>query len=138
MAFINEYISDEDRKKFNIDDFDKRFFVGGTKSRSWTVDKEKNIYLRNVARGREEFASESKWVLSWGGQLVFLDLKNISTSGVAGGDRHGHKKVLKINIPDTLEEQREQILKDLQEAFVAYKDGGVFATAKNYTLTLDV
>ena len=32
MTFINEYISAEDLKKYDIENIDKRFIVGGTKA----------------------------------------------------------------------------------------------------------
>ena len=33
MAFMNEYISKEDNKKYKIDEINKKFIVGGTRSR---------------------------------------------------------------------------------------------------------
>lgn len=138
MAFVNEYISSEDREKYALDEIDKRFIVGGVMARDWTIDRDKNIYLRVLSRGREEFTYQSTWAFFWKGYVLILELDNISTDGVAGGDRHGHKRVRKIDIPPELEERRDEILDDLKSAFTAYKDGGVFATAKNYSLTLDV
>ncbi len=138
MTFINEYISDEDREKFDIDEIDKRFIVGGVYAGDWTINRDSNIYLRVVSRGREEMSHQSKWTLYWKGVLIELELDNISTSGRAGGDRHGHKLLRRINIPDQLEAKYEEIIEDLREALTVYKDGGVFSTAKKYSLTLDV
>ena len=139
MTFINEYIPEEDKIKYGLEEINERFIVGGTKCRSWTIDRERDIYLRNVARGwGEDICHQSTWTFSWHGELIVLELDNISTTGKAGGDRHGHKRIRKIEIPDHLEGKREEILADLKEALTAYKDGGVFATAKTYILTLDV
>jgi hypothetical protein len=137
MTFINEYISAEDLKKYDIENIDKRFIVGGTSSRSWTVDRERDIYLRTVARGREEFSHQSTWTFYWHGELIILELDNISTSGVAGGERCGHKKLRSITIPNHLEASYDEILADLKEALTAYKDGGVFATATAYSVIID-
>ena len=67
-----------------------------------------------------------------------MELDNISTSGVAGGKRCGHKKLRSIAMPNHLEASYDEILADLKEALTAYKDGGVFATATDYNLILDI
>lgn len=137
MAFVNEYICDDDYKKYDIEKIDEGYVVGGTSSNSWTIDRDRDVYLRSVARGREEFSHWSTWTLYWHGDLIVLDLENLSTSGPTGGVCHGHKRVRSIQIPLHLEEHRVEILSDLKDALTAYKDGGVFARASDYTLTLD-
>lgn len=138
MAFVNEYISAEDSKKYDIDGINKRFIVGGTNARDWTIDHERGIYLRMVAWGREEFSHQSTWTFYWHGELLVLELENISTTGSTGGTRSGHKRLRSIEIPQHLEPKRAEIIADLKEALTAYKDGGVFATATTYALTFDV
>ncbi|WP_200958258.1 hypothetical protein [Massilia sp. Root335] len=59
MAFINEFIPEADIKKYGIEEINKKYIVGGTKSGQWTIDRDRDIYLRCVARGREEYRSES-------------------------------------------------------------------------------
>ena len=51
MAFVNEFIPPEDVEKYHLSEIDKRFVVGGTSSRQWTIDRRRDVYLRNVARG---------------------------------------------------------------------------------------
>lgn len=138
MAFINEYISESDKEKYALEEINQRFIIGGTHARSWTVDHERNMYLRCVAMGREEFSHQSTWTFYWGQQLIIVELDNICTIGDMGGPCHGHKRVRSIEIPACYQARRNEILVDLKEAFVAYKDGGVFASATEYTLTLDV
>jgi hypothetical protein len=138
MAFINEYISESDKEKYALEEINKRFVVGGTHARDWTVDHDRDMYLRNVAMGREDFSHQSTWTFYWRGQLIIVELENICTVGEMGGRCHGHKRVHSIEIPACFETWQTEILADLKEAFVAYKDGGVFASASQYTLTLDV
>ncbi len=139
MTFVNEYISEEDKIKYGLDAIDKKFIVGGTKARSWTIDRECEIYLRKVANGfGQDVAHQTTWTFYWNDELIVLELNNISTSGKAGGNRHGHKQLQKIEIPDHLEDQRERIIFDFKKALTAYKDGGIFATAESYTLTLNI
>lgn len=136
MTFINEKISEKYKKIYELDKIDEKF-SWGLKSRDWTVDKERNIYLRCVKRGIEK-SHQSTWAFYWKGELIVFVLENISTSGVAGGVRHGHKRVKEIEIPLCLEGNRDEIINDLKEALTAYKDGGVFSTASSYKLTLDI
>lgn len=138
MAFINEYISNDDRVKYNLESIDVCFVVGGAKSKSWTIDRERDIYLRTVARGREDLRHESTWIFYWKGELLVLELDNISTSGVVGGHRQGHKKIRSLELPDQLKIHYQEILDDLKEALSVYKDGGIFATSSTYSLILDV
>lgn len=138
VAFVNEYISEEDFKAYGLEEIDKKFVVGRVRSPQWTINRDANIYLRCVARGREERGHRSTWVFFWRGEMLKVYLENLDMKGQPGGPRQGHKRVRRIEMPAYLEERQEEILGDLREALVAYKDGGVFATATSYTLTLDI
>ncbi len=138
MSFVNEYISDEDRKKFDIDEIDGNFHVGKTRSPQWTIDRDRNIYLRCVARGREDIAHKSTWTFFWSGELLILKVELLATKGGVGDDAWSHKKINNFKLPERFKEKRDQIIDDLKEAFIAYKDGGVFSKTASYSLTLDI
>lgn len=138
MAFVNEYIADADVKKYDIESIDKKFVVGGTHSRNWTIDRDRDIYLRVVSRGREEIAHRSTWTLFRGGDLVVVDLELLSTTGGIGQASSAHFKLRRLSMPQHLEDRRSEVVADLREALTAHKDGGVFATATSFSLTLDV
>lgn len=138
MGFFNERISSEDANEYNLSEIDKKFVVGGTRSRSWTIGRERNMYIRIVSQGREDIGHQTTWTFFWGGELLVVELDNISTDGEPGGRRQGHKKLRKLVIPKHLEVRRQDILNDLKEALTAYKDGGVYATASEYSLVLDI
>lgn len=138
MAFVNEYIPEADIEKYGIKEINKRFVVGGTNARDWTIDRERGMYLRNVANGREEFRHQSTWTFYWHGELLIVKLDMVKAGGKRGEACWAHKKIRGIELPQQLEGKRAEILNDLKEALTAYKDGGVFATATTYTLTLDI
>ena len=83
MAFVNEYISPEDVEKYGIKAQDD-FYIKAHYEPSWTRDRERDIYLRYMGRGREEFADEWTFVLYWRGRQIEAVLK---VSGGAAGWR---------------------------------------------------
>lgn len=137
MAFINEYIPPADLVKYEIEKIDKKYLIGGTSSRTWTIDRERDVYLRKVAAGREEDAARLTWTLHWKGDLIHVEIETIRIDRGAAGQRHAYETVRRIDIPVHLADRHDEILNDLRDALVAYKDGGVFATATSYTLTLN-
>jgi hypothetical protein len=138
MTFVNEFISKDDADEFGLEAIDKRFIVGGTRARDWTIDRDRNIYLRVVARGREEFFHQSFWTFYWHGDLLEVELENISTTGSEGDARHAHKRLVDLSLPGHLEHRRGEVLDDLKEALTVYATGGVFSSCSSYSLTLDV
>lgn len=138
MAFVNEYITEEDAKKYTLEAIDQKFIVGGTRSRQWTADVGRRIFLRLVSRGREELSHTSTWILFWHGDLVVVGLDLIGTSGGRAQPSSAHYRMRSLEIPAHLADRRDEILADLKEALTAYKDGGVYATATSFTMTLDV
>jgi hypothetical protein len=77
MPFVNEYIPAEDIEKYHLKEIDKKFIVGGTNARDWTVDRERNIYLRNVANGggnEPEIRNQTTWSFFWHNELLTLRL----------------------------------------------------------------
>lgn len=51
MAFVSEFISPDDVARYDILSIDRKFLIGGTNARDWVIDREREIYLRNVAHG---------------------------------------------------------------------------------------
>ena len=136
MTFINEYISAEDKKRYNIDNINEKYIAAGVSSQ-WTIDRDRNIYLREVSAGIGHSGKNRIWNFFWNGTLIEIKIEILSSGGERGALCWAHKKIHDFQLPHTLESNREEILSDLKEALTAYKDGGVFATAATYNLTLD-
>lgn len=142
MAFVNEYISAEDEKKYGLEEIDKRFRFNGVHARDWTIDRDRSIYLRIVARGGgsdPDLRSQSKWTFCWKGHLLVLELDALDGSGEPGMPGWSLWRLDGISIPDELAPQQSQIISDLKEALTAYRGGGVFsANYSSYDVTLDI
>ena len=147
MAFVNEYIPAADMEKYQIKEIDKRVSLHGrTHAKDWTIDRDRNMYLRNVKNGTFEFSYQSAWTFFWHGELLWVELEILGTSSGRNVPSWGRKRVTLLcvmgagsnHLPSHLEPQKAQILKDLEEALLAYKDGGVYASATSYELFLEI
>ncbi len=125
MAFVNEFVPDEDIKKYGLEEINRCY--GKSEVRlDWTVDRERDIYLRWVVTGADEFRNQHDFTFYWKGTLIFVRLKitNGRMMGKRGWMTWG---LVMMNLPEELEEKRPEILADLKEALAAYKDYGVYS-----------
>lgn len=142
MPFVNEYISPEDAEKYALAEIDAQLRAGGI-SRQWTIDRERDIYLRIVSRGREmEDRHESLWSFYWKGTVLTIRLALIAGDGRPGEPGMSHWRLKFLNgsrgLPPALQPYRTDILKDLEQALCAYKDGGIFSVNTDYSVLLDL
>lgn len=145
MGFVNEYISVEDVEKYNLEAIDEKFISGGTRARDWTIDRERNIYLRNVAMGRGlepggnevNLSYQTTWTLYWRGNLLTMRLDLLGGRGEYGEPGWSHWRLVGLESQHP-EIERSQVLEILKEALVAYKDFGVFSVTSGYSVTLDI
>ncbi|AWV07558.1 hypothetical protein [Marilutibacter maris] len=143
MAFVNEFIPEADVEKYGLKEIDQHFIIGGTNARDWTIDRERDIYLRNVANGREEFRSQTEWTFYWHGAELTLRLYLLEGKGGRGEAGWSHWKLAMLNgtngLPEHLKAQKAQILRDLKDALIAYRGAGVYSAAySDYSVTLDI
>jgi hypothetical protein len=138
MAFVNEYIPEADFEKYGLAEIDSKFLTTGVKSRDWTVDRERNIYLRQVTTYREDMENIARWNLFWKGDLLWLDKKVLEATGQLGGAIWVHLRITNFKIPLHLVQHQDEIFEDLREAFLAYRDGGVFSTCTEFSMQLDI
>jgi hypothetical protein len=143
MTFVNEYIPEADYEKYGLREIDERMLPSGLpaprlSSDSWTIDRERDIYLRRCSRGRfPEDSHLSGWTFFWRGELLWFARTVLDTGGERNGPRWGHSRIFHLRIPEHLKPHRDEILKDIREAFEAYAGGGVFSTATDYTEQID-
>lgn len=145
MAFMNEFIPAGDVDKYGLKAIDERFIANGTNSRQWTIDRDRDIYLRNVERGggnEPELRNRTTWTFYWHGTPLTLRLDLLTGAGGRGEPGWSHWKLVWVNgsngLPEHLKAKKEQILENLKEALTAYKDFGVYSANTDYSITLDI
>jgi hypothetical protein len=138
MAFVNEYIPEADVEKYGLEEIDSKFLIGRIYDRTWTIDRERDIYLRQVAAGRDEDSRISTWAFHWKGALIWLKREELAFRGGRNAPSWSHARVYDFVIPEPLQSQREVIFQDLRDAFLAFRDGGVFDTSTEFSQQLDI
>ena len=139
MAFVNEEIPEADVEKYGLEKIDNELLsIGKTYSRSWTIDRARDIYLRCVARGRDELSRISTWTFYWKGALIWFKWEIIDFKGARNAPCWTHLRLYDFKMPEALQSRREEIFRDLHDAFLAYKDGGIYATCTEYSMQLDI
>lgn len=144
MAFVNEYIPPDDVKKYGFEQLNRRPNRGSTPADDWTVNREADIWLRQFymemdhTAVRGGYTGVSAWDFYWKGNLLWVEVKDGGGGGGYGKPRWQKKKLLRIDIPESLDVHREQIMTDLVSAFTAYKGAGVFATDTDFSFILEM
>ena len=137
MAFVNERISSENIEKYKIKEFDDKNYKGHYKPQ-WTVDHERDIYLRYLYSDREEYCNRDTYVLYWHGEFVFVKVE-IDGGGIREKAAWRRYKLLKLTLPEALKGYETEVLADLKEAFIVYKNLGISSDVsdENFTATFD-
>lgn len=122
MAFINEYVSTEDVKKYDLDGINRRFGKDPQIRYGWTIDRERGVFLRWIKSGREEFASRVTMVLWWHGEIIPVYLE-VSGTGDYSKPTTTVWSLSGIELSGVLEPSRDEILQALRDALTEYKVG---------------
>lgn len=146
MGFVNEFIPAEDVEAYGLKAIDQKFIVGGTNARDWTIDRERNMYLRNVAIGggaEPEIRNQTKWSFFWRGELLTLRLDSITGGGGRGEPGWSHWKLMMVNgsygLPAHLKKAVDAFIADLKQALTAYQGAGVYSAAyTSYSVILEI
>ncbi|MDR2081987.1 MAG: hypothetical protein LBP54_08930 [Campylobacteraceae bacterium] len=144
MAFVNEVISKEDYIKYDLETMNKRLSYG-CPARDWTIDRERNIwfrlYLERLDRDDNGAELSTIWDFYWKGSLISVETITLDRTLSDDGYNYGYLKILAIttteknyvvhreidkkknkiliNFPKELLSHKQEILKDLKEAFEA-------------------
>lgn len=122
MAFVNETISEADKKKY--DDFN--FILPVTRKPvpawKWTIDRERDVFLVSLGGQGGQFAEIPKFfMLVWKNKTIKIE----AFYKFSGNENKGYDfnwNITKIVIPEALRHELEAIVCLLKEAIDAYGD----------------
>lgn len=136
MAFVNEYVSQEDIEKYGLIKLinyyysmdGRRPFDKKTEKPSWTIDRKRESWLyyavsKHLPDPRDGYTGESFYILYYKGNKIEVVLNGTE----ADQDTNPIKKIwklLRIRERDMQGLDREEVLKVLQKALSGYGLGG--------------
>jgi len=146
MTYKLESIAESDAIAYGLKEIDRTFFIGATRARYWVIDRERGIYLRNVAHGggaEPELRNRTFWTFYWRGELLTLRLDLVD----GGGERHGagwsRWMLVWINdgegLPPHLKSEAAEIIEELGVSLRVHKGiGGIHSSYTAYVTTVEV
>jgi hypothetical protein len=154
MPFINEFISEADIIKYNLEEINQAGYkISNIKipvgiptyhqnARDWTVDKERDIYLRQVTtnQGRPDMGFENDgwegWTLYYKGELVWFAKNLVGGHGKRCSAQHHDYEIKLLTTSLKLININEDEIKEvIKQAFISYKDFGIYSNATEFTAT---
>jgi hypothetical protein len=141
MAFVNEIVSEEDIRKYRLDElmhhfrsFAWRSGRPSTFTHTWTIDRERDVYFIPVKTieeigpsGRPEPTRRRVCILNWQGTRVELTIDRAAGSSSNHSDSPFRIvwELISIDQSQLSDVSREEVLRVLKEALVAYGDYGL-------------
>jgi hypothetical protein len=131
MAFTNEYVSDQDIKKYDLARVWMTLVNDTPLQYIWTVDREQNAFLIGYARGREEFANHHDFAFWWDGEIhkaslisnyAHGELENVTTTW----------QLIGIDCATGSKHTRDQVVALLKESLRAYQVSGAITLIENH------
>ncbi|MDR0408507.1 MAG: hypothetical protein LBH45_06310 [Campylobacteraceae bacterium] len=155
MAFVNEEISKEQHEVYNIKEIDARLGFG-TPIMDWTIDKERDIWLRLCYKHMSmESTISAMWNFYWKSVQFTVFIKQpplpqqkvgienyayIKILDFYIGDKYRHRDINSFSpdgLPREIAYQKRQILREFKEALEISNVGlGIASTTGKYTIDL--
>jgi hypothetical protein len=141
MTFVNEYIPEEDVKKYGLDELMASFHQWSwregrpeTFKHYWTIDRDRDIYLLLAKvvedtgpSGRNEPTSQRLFILGWEGRQikVLLELGDETSKKFAESPYRIVWKLSDLDTSGTSQPSRETILQNLCQALAVFGSDGI-------------
>lgn len=136
MTFVNEYVSTEDAKKYDLDSINRRFGKDPAIRYQWTINRISDVFLMWISAGREEFAGRQVFALGWKG-LVFPVHMESEGHGRLAEKTTTIWRLAGVDLPPQLTSQREEIIQALKAALTEYKVSGIGVPVADHTAVFE-
>jgi len=136
MAFVNEWVSQEDIKKYDLPSFWMKFHWWTPVTYTWTVDRQRNVFLLKVGSGREDTSNHIDFVLCWDGEITRIGLIKHEASQ-SPNEMATRWELIGFDFPNVSAHSRDEIVDMLKDALRAYKRSGIVWPVENHTSIFD-
>ena len=152
MAFVNEFVSEEDIKTHGLDELKKKYnswsWRGGRPStfrHSWTVDRERGIFAMPLFSWNDDRSDrpmptrKQSWVVDWHGRraIAVIDRTPDSSSELNDSPYRINWILIDLDLSSAGDMSRESTVTVLKDALTAYGHFGVFLQPKNPVVTFN-
>jgi len=133
MGFVNEYVSDEDIEKYDLnaiwDEFHPLYkgelFFGNRPE--WTIDREANVFLISMAIGRGDHGNRRTFLLWMNGVRVVAEVDLVQGSS---GDLDANPFMMvwdlaRLNVPGQLDGEKANVLAMFKAALLTFGYWGI-------------
>jgi hypothetical protein len=135
MAFVNEKVPEQDIDKYGMREINKKHWVGDC-CYEWTIDKEKDIFLRYLRHGDRDTPYRNDFSFYWKGTQLTIRFEKHG-EGMRGGKGSTTWEFGGWQPPENLKPHLKEIIADLKEALTVYKDFGIGSTIADHTAYFD-
>ena len=135
MAYVLEKISDEDYVSWSMEEVENKYYIPKINEKIWTVNREKDSFLREVKVGRFEDRGKVKWLFKWRKKYVILVSENVDKINKTK-DYWVKKKIIDYSEESFVEDNYSEFYKDFYDALLAYREFGLASYFEKYSLEL--
>ena len=137
MSFVNEIISDEDRRKFSVAAIKRPpLYSEPIDTRYWTMDRQRHAFLIWTRGGNMEDQTLEQFALVVDGTVVYVRLDH-EADGAFSSHVNSRWHLRGIDIPPELEPRRQDVLALLRDALTEYKVGGLPVRVNSHAASFD-
>ena len=137
MGFVNEFISEEDKKRYDFSRIKRPpLYHKSIRPDTWTVDRTRDVFLVWTRGGERGFPNEDHFALWWKGEIVNVQFERDDT-GEISDHTMTHWRLIKIEIPPRLAARRQEILMTVKEALTEYKLSGAGVPVASHEATFE-
>jgi hypothetical protein len=133
MAFVNEYATDEDIEKYDLNGvWDKyhparkgKYYLG--QRPSFTIDRERNIYFKMIRSGRFDESNRTTALVWIDGRHAVVELDYIdclNSEGIKSDPYRIKWKLVGYHPDPSILQSKKQIMAILNEALIVYGYSG--------------
>jgi len=136
MVFVNEWVSAEDVKKYELDIIWKKVKGHTPIDYIWTIDRDRNAFFFPYESGRDDISNRIDFVLCWDGVVHTIGLTKNSDhlEGIENSTTTWSQRWFKYGGGM---HSKEEVIDTIKEALRAFKVFGIALSVEHHTAVFE-